>query len=98
MNKPHLLSREQVDTGYERFVKAHPEVRERILAITLDLADELEIDVGELRRVEVAHALNELVTRRDIDEFVLFLQYAVDSAKDREQILRATCGTVQSDS
>ncbi len=91
MNKPPLLSREQVDVGYERFVEAHPEVRERILAITLELADNLELDVGELRRVEIAHALNEQAFRQGVDEFDLFLQYAVNSAEERKQILQATC-------
>ncbi|WP_050453447.1 DUF6388 family protein [Candidatus Burkholderia verschuerenii] len=98
MSKPHLLSREQVDTGYERFVEAHPEVRERILAITLELADDLDFDIGELRRVEVAHAVNELAMRRGIDEFALFLQYAVDSTEERVQILRSWCDLAPSDS
>ncbi|WP_050455882.1 DUF6388 family protein [Candidatus Burkholderia verschuerenii] len=98
MSKSHLLTQEQVDLGYERFVEAHPEVRERILAITLEIADDLDFDIGELRRVEAAHALNERAMRQGIDEFALFLQYAVDLPEERQRILRARCDLASSDS
>jgi hypothetical protein len=88
MSEP-LLSKEQVKDGYERFVALHPDVRARIEAITLELASALGKDLGELRRVEVAHAMEEFAAREGVESFEYLLRYAISSASDRLRILES---------
>ncbi|GAB5098159.1 DUF6388 family protein [Caballeronia sp. HLA56] len=88
MSEP-LLSKEQVEDGYERFVAQHPDVRARIEALTLEIADALGTDLGELRRVEVAHAMEEFAAREGIESFEYLLRYAISSASERAQILES---------
>jgi len=88
MNKS-LLSKEQIELGYNRFLAQHPEASTRVKAVTLEHADILGVDLGELRRVEVAQALNESAANRGIDGFEYLLRFAIDTESEREQIMQA---------
>ena len=88
MSKP-LRSKEQIETGYNRFLAQHPEASVRVKAVTLELADALGADLGELRRVEAATALGESAACRGIDGFEYLLRFAVDTESEREQTMQA---------
>lgn len=88
MSKP-LLSKEQIETGYDSFLAQHPEASARVKAVSLELADALGSDLGELRRVEAATALGESAASRGIDCFEYLLRFAVDTESEREQIMQA---------
>ncbi|WP_354687068.1 DUF6388 family protein [Cupriavidus necator] len=88
MNK-RLLSDEQIATGYDRFLVAHPNASARVNAVTKAIADALGVDLAELRRIEAAKALSETAAGRGIDGFEFLLQFAVDSEAERAEIIRA---------
>jgi len=94
MSKP-LLSKEQIETGYNRFLAQHPEASVRVKAITLELADALGADLGELRRVEAANALSESAASRGIDGFEYLLRFAVDTESEREQIMQTSRESIE---
>ena len=94
MSKP-LLSKEQIETGYNRFLAQHPEATVRVKAVTLELADILGVDLGELRCVETANALSEAAASRGIDGFEYLLHFAVDTESERGRILQASRESMQ---
>lgn len=89
MNRP-LLSKEQLATGYDRYLRRHSEARARVNAITQEHANSLGVGLEELRRVEVEMALSESAKSLGIDRFEYLLRFAVDTESEREQIRQAS--------
>jgi hypothetical protein len=84
-----MLSEEQLETAYNRFLAEHPEVSVRVKAITLESADALGVDLRDLRRVEVAKALEEFAASCGLDVFEYLLGYAVETQSERQKIMHS---------
>ena len=84
-----LLSREQIEAGYRRFLEEDPQARAQVAEQTQQIADILGVDLTELRRIETAKALHERATALGVDSFEYLLQFAVEDDEIRQQILQA---------
>ena len=89
-----LLSQEQVDAGYQRFLEKYPQAQARVAKQTQQIADILGEDLIELRRIEAGKALEEQATSLGVDSFEFLLQFAVESDEVRKQILQARSDNV----
>ena len=84
-----LLSKDQIDTAYQRFLEQNPQARARVNEITQQTADALGIYLSELRLVETSKALSDRATALGMDSFEYMLKFAVETDEMRQQILQA---------
>ncbi|MGE8448712.1 MAG: DUF6388 family protein [Comamonas sp.] len=89
-----LLSQEQIDAGYQRFLKEDPQARALVAEQTQQMADILGVELTVLRRDETAKALRERATALGVDSFEYLLQFAVETDEMRQKILQARSESV----
>jgi hypothetical protein len=80
------LSKEQIATGYRRFLAEHPDVRARVDAITTRDAEIVGVDLDELRSAEIGRCLQSAADADGEDGFEYLVELAVDSAEERQAL------------
>lgn len=88
MNKA-VLSKEQCDVGYQRFLDHDDQARIRVDSMTQDIADNLGMPLDEVRRIETHRAISDKASALGVDQFEYFLGFAVPDAVERAKILQA---------
>ncbi|MDC2858683.1 DUF6388 family protein [Delftia sp. DT-2] len=88
MTKP-LLSNEQLDVGYQRFLEHDHQARTRVESMTQEVADHLGTTLDEVRRIEIHRAISDRASALGVDEFEYLLGFAVPDAVERGKILQA---------
>ncbi|RAR49577.1 UNVERIFIED_CONTAM: hypothetical protein C7454_12554 [Acidovorax defluvii] len=83
------LSTEQMATGRERFLDAHPQVKSQVLSVSQAVADALGVELAEIHQSDTDKAIAEKAEQAGEDADDYFLRYALDSEEERQEFIQA---------
>lgn len=83
-----LLSKEQCDLGYQRFLEQDQQARARVDSMTEQTAVALGMSLDEVRRIEAYRAFSDRASTLGVDQFEYLLEFAVPDAEERRKILQ----------
>jgi post-segregation antitoxin (ccd killing protein) len=81
-----LLTKEQIQFGYQRFLEEHPEVKIQIDLRVRETAIILDIEISDLWHIETANAISQRAYALGIDSFEYLLQFAINNSAHRQHI------------
>lgn len=81
-----LLSIQQIESGYQRFLAQDQQAMAQVEAVTQDIADALGTSLVELRHIETSRVLNARAAAKGIDCFEFLLNFAVLDESERLRI------------
>ena len=81
-----LLTKEQIQFGYQRFLEEHPEVKIQIDLRVRETAIILDIEISDLWHIETANAISQRAYALGIDSFEYLLQFAIENSAQRQKI------------
>ena len=84
MNK---LTPEQWEKGRKRFLDGHPEIKQKIEALTQSEADALGVSLELLRESETMRELREVARIKGMDSTELFWSCIADTAEELKAML-----------
>ena len=83
------LSPEQMATGRQRFLDAHPQVKAQVLSVPQAVADALGVEMAEIHQTDTDKAIAAMANQAGEDAHDFFLRYALDSEEERQEFIQA---------
>jgi len=83
-----LLTKEQIQFGYQRFLEEHPEVKIQIDLRVRETGIILDIDISDLWHIETANAISQRAYALGIDSFEYLLQFSIENSTQRQKIYK----------
>lgn len=83
------LSPEQLATGRQRFLDAHPQVKAQVLSVPQAVADALGVELTEIHESDIYKAIAEMAKQAGEEADDYFLRYALDSEEERHKFIQA---------
>ncbi|MEJ5031073.1 hypothetical protein WH303_18125 [Comamonas sp. MYb69] len=81
------MTKEQIELGYQRFLKHHPHAKTQVKERSEKMADILGIKISDLQHIETANILIEYANFLGIDSFEYLLQFAIGNKEHRKTII-----------
>ena len=81
-----LLTKEQIQFGYQRFLEDHPEVKIQIDLRIRETRSILDIKLTDLLHIETANEISQRAYALGIDSFEYLLQFAINNCEHRQHI------------
>jgi hypothetical protein len=83
------LSAEQIDTGRQRFLDAHPQIKAQVLSAPQSVADALGVQLAEVHNTDTDQAIAEMARQAGEDANDFFLRFVLDNEAERQKWIQA---------
>lgn len=84
-----FLSKEQVASGYQKFLAENPSAKAEVDAIPLEVAEAIGVDLPELRLEKTVGLLCQRAAEIGLEDFEYLLCLSVEDETERQQIRQA---------